>query len=85
MVSTQGRDRYTQNSDEGAQGSGNEEVGRMERVAVEAQHQGMSQREEKMPIATGPAVEYKEKEEGEGTVSTGAGGTSCGILTAPGW
>lgn len=43
MVSTQGRDRYTQDSDEGAQGSGNEEVGRIERVAVEAQHQGMSE------------------------------------------
>lgn len=57
----------------------------MERVAVKAQHQGMSQREEKMPMVIGPAVEYKEKEEGEGTVSIGAGGTSCGILTVAGW
>lgn len=37
-----------------------------------------------MPMVSGPAAEYEEKEEGEGTLSIGEGGTSCKILTAAG-
>lgn len=88
MVSTHGRDEYTQDRDEGAQGSGNEVQGRMERVTVKARHQGMSQRKKNlcvlMPMVSGPAAEYEEKEEGKGTLSIGEGGTSCKILTAAG-
>lgn len=43
---THGKDRHTQDSDEGEQGSENDVRGRMERVAVTAQHQGMPHREE---------------------------------------
>lgn len=46
MVSIHGRDRYTQDSDEGAQGPGNDVGGRMERVAMRVQQQGMLQSEE---------------------------------------
>lgn len=91
MVSTHGRDEYTQDRDEGAQGSGNEVQGRMERVTVKARHQGMWKfhRGKKnlcvlMPMVSGPAAEYEEKEEGKGTLSIGEGGTSCKILTAAG-
>lgn len=51
MVSTHGRDEWTQDRDEGAQGSGNEVQGRMERVTVKARHQGMSQRKKKSVCA----------------------------------